>query len=55
MKPTARLLLAVVAFLAIAASSVLLVLLEQLAKPLRFLNVRCLALIAGLHEREVGQ
>lgn len=54
MRATARLLLAVLAFLGVAASGLLLVALEQIAKPLRFVNVRCLALIAAIHEQEVN-
>jgi len=47
----ARLLLGATAFLALAVTSVALIVLEEIAaKPLRWVNVRALALLRALHE-----
>lgn len=45
--------LAAIAFLGLATSSIVLIVLETLAKPLRWVNVRCLATIAAIHAREI--
>jgi hypothetical protein len=50
MKPTARLLLALAMFLAVASTSLLLIALDWIAKPLRFVNIRALAVLAALHD-----
>jgi len=50
MKPTARLLLALAMFLAVTATSVLLIALDWIEKPLRFINMRALAVLAAIHD-----
>jgi hypothetical protein len=43
------------AFLAVIVTSLMLIALAQLARPLEFVNVRCLALMATIHASEVGR
>jgi hypothetical protein len=50
MKPTARLVLAFGMFFTVTATSVLLIALEWVAKPLRFINIRAVAVLAALHD-----
>ncbi|HEV2269003.1 MAG TPA: hypothetical protein VGR92_06060 [Steroidobacteraceae bacterium] len=54
-RPLPRLLVACGAFFVITLTSLLLVLLEALAMPLRYVNNRCLAGIAAIHRQEIGR
>jgi hypothetical protein len=47
-------LLACGAMFVVALTGILLVLLEAIAKPLRFVNIRCVALLKAIHDQEVG-
>jgi hypothetical protein len=55
MKATGRLLLAVLAFVGVLTTGAPLVLLDAIALPLRFVNVRALALLEGRHAGELGE